>query len=387
VLLVSLRLGVSSFGGPVAHLGYFRDEYVTRRAWVSDEGFADIVALCQSLPGPASSQVNMAIGMARAGLPGALAAWIGFTLPSAVALTAFAFVAGTGGLIDSGWMHGIMLAAVAVVAQALVAMARRLTPDTPRVLFAVTAAIVSLLVPASLAQLAIIVAGGVAGRLLLPSDSAVRGEYLHIAIPRSVSIGALTLFVLFLIGLPVLRQLVPTHWISLVESYYRVGSLVFGGGHVVLPLLHAETVPSGWVSDPQFLAGYGAAQAMPGPLFTFAAYLGAIEGPTPNGIPGALLALGAIFLPSFLLLVGVLPFWASLRARPGFQSVLAGVNAAVVGLLVAALYAPVWSGAVRTPEDFCIALACFSLLAVKKVRPWMVVGLGAAAGAALRLLS
>ncbi len=386
MLGVSLRLGLTSFGGPVAHLGYFRDEFVVRRKWISEQGFADIVALCQFLPGPASSQVNMSIGMARAGIPGAIAAWVGFTLPSAAALTAFALLFGGSTAIDSGWMHGIMLAAVAVVAQAVWSMAQRLAPDARRASFVIAAAMASLLLPAALTQVFVIVAAGIAGRLLLaPSASAPREE-LPIHFPRALSIASLVLFFVLLAGLPIVRALVSAQWLALTESFYRVGSLVFGGGHVVLPLLHREVVPAGWLNDAQFMAGYGAAQAVPGPLFTFAAYVGAASGLKPNGIPGALIALVSIFLPSFLLLIGVLPFWSMVRSRQGFQSALAGINAAVVGLLAAAFYQPVWTGSVRSIPDVCIVLAAFALLAFWKARPWMVVAAGAAAGAAVRLL-
>jgi chromate transporter len=387
VFAVSLRLGLTSFGGPIAHLGYFRDAYVVRRAWLSEEGFADLVALCQVLPGPASSQVNMSIGFARAGAWGAVAAWAGFTLPSAAALVAFAFLVGALDVLSSGWLHGIMITAVAVVAQALWGMAARLAPDRKRATMAVIAAILSILLPTALAQVLLIAAGGLFGWLLLPARNDLRGDDFSLHIPRGISILCLSLFFLLLAGLPLLRALFPAHWLALVESFYRVGSMVFGGGHVVLPLLHREVVLSAWISEAQFMAGYGAAQAVPGPLFTFAAYLGALMSPSPGGVLGALIALAAIFFPSFLLLVGVLPLWAGLRVKPAFQSVLAGINAAVVGLLAAALYTPGWTGTIRSVPDFCIALSAFVLLVVWRARPWMVVGLGAAAGAAVRLLS
>jgi chromate transporter len=387
VLGASLKLGLTSFGGPIAHLGYFRAEYVTRRAWLSEDAFADLVALCQFLPGPASSQVNMSIGMSRAGIPGAAAAWLGFTLPSAAALTAFAWLLGVSGVIGSGWLHGIMLAAVGVVAQAVWGMAARLSADAKRAAITTAAAILALLLPFALTQVILIVTGGMAGRLLLRGVGTGSARELPIGVPRAVSVASLALFMVLLVGLPVLRSLFRLDWLALFESFYRVGSLVFGGGHVVLPLLHHEVVPTGWVSDAQFMAGYAAAQAVPGPLFTFSAYLGAVESISPNGIPGALLALGAIFLPSFLLLIGVLPFWNTLRARPGFQSALAGINAVVVGLLAAALYNPVWTSAVTSVPDFCIALGAFVLLARLNARPWMVVVLGAAAGQVVRMVS
>jgi chromate transporter len=386
VLGSSLKLGLTSFGGPVAHLGYMRDEYVVRRKWLPEESFADLVALCQFLPGPASSQLNMSIGMTRAGIPGGLAAWVGFTLPSAAALTAFAFLVGVKGVFDSGWLHGIMLAAVAVVAQAVWSMASRFSGDARRAAVTAVAAIASLLLPSGLTQIALIAMGALAGRLLLPAGEAPKREKLALSVSRPVSVASLILFVLLLAGLPVLRGIFQVQWLSLIESFYRTGSLVFGGGHVVLPLLHREVVLPGWVGDPVFMAGYAAAQAVPGPLFTFAAYLGAVMGPEPHGVPGALIALGAIFLPSFLLLLGVLPFWNTLRERSGFQTALAGVNAAVVGLLAAALYQPVWTSAVATVPDFCIALGAFVLLTRLGARPWMVVVIGAAAGAGMRLI-
>ncbi len=387
VLAVSLKLGLTSFGGPVAHLGYFRSEYVVRRQWLSEDAFADLVALCQFLPGPASSQVNMSIGMSRAGIAGAAAAWLGFTLPSAAALTAFALLLGVNGVIGSGWLHGIMLAAVGVVAQAVWAMAARLSADAKRAALTAAAAIVSLLIPLALTQVIIIAAGGLVGRLFLSGRGTSSPQELPLRVPRAVSIASLFLFLVLLAGLPVLRVFMRLDWLALFESFYRVGSLVFGGGHVVLPLLHGEVVLPGWVSESRFMAGYAAAQAVPGPLFTFAAYLGAAATTYPNGVPGALIALVAIFLPSFLLLVGVLPYWSSLRAQPGFQSALSGINASVVGLLAAALYSPVWTSSVATVPDFCIALGAFVLLARMNARPWMVIALGAAAGQVVRLAS
>ena len=387
VLGASFKLGLTSFGGPVAHIGYLRDEYVVRRKWLREGVFADLVALCQLLPGPASSQVNMSIGMSRAGLPGALAAWLGFTLPSAVAMTGFAFLLGVTGVLDSGWLHGIMLAAVGVVAQAVMAMAARHSRDAGRGVMTAAAAIVSLLLPSGLTQVALIVAGGIVGRLLLPSQGVGEHDRLPLRVSKPVSLIALGLFFFLLVGLPVLRAVLQCPWLSLVDSFYRTGSLVFGGGHVVLPLLHSEVVRPGWVSDSRFMAGYAAAQAVPGPLFTFAAYLGAVMTAGPGGTWGALIALMAIFLPSFLLLIGVLPFWNVLRERPGFQSALSGINATVVGLLAAALYQPVWTSTISTVPDFCIALGAFVLLTRVGARPWMVVGLGAAAGAAVRFLS
>jgi chromate transporter len=386
VFLVSLRLGLTSFGGPIAHLGYFRDAYVVRRRWLGEEAFADLLALCQFLPGPASSQLNMSIGMVRAGIPGAVAAWLGFTLPSAVALTVFAFLVGAPDVAGSGALHGVMVAAVAVVAQAVWAMARRFAREPRAASLAAGAAIASLLLPSALSQLLVIAAAAALGRLLLPSPGLPRGGDLPVRVKGWVSIASLCLFALLLAGLPILRAIDPSPWVAVAESFYRSGSLVFGGGHVVLPLLHREVVLPGWIGESQFLSGYGAAQAVPGPLFTFAAYLGALMPWPPNGIAGALLALVAIFFPSFLLLVGILPFWAALRAKPGVQAALGGVNAAVVGLLAAALYRPVGTGAITGAADVCIALVAFLLLQSWKARPWIVVALAAGAGEALRLL-
>ncbi len=387
VTAASCKLGLTSFGGPVAHIGYLREEYVVRRGWLREDAFADLVALCQILPGPASSQVNMSIGMSHAGILGGLVAWLGFTLPSAAVMTGFAFLLGVSGVFGSGWLHGIMCGAVGVVAQAVGAMAVRYSADARRAAITAIAAILSLLAPSGLVQLALIAAGGIAGRFLLTTPRERERERLPLQVSRPVSLVSLASFFALLAGLPLLRAVFQYPLLSVIESFYRTGSLVFGGGHVVLPLLHNEVVLPGWVSDSRFMAGYAAAQTVPGPLFTFAAYLGAVISPGPGGVWGALIALVAIFLPSFLLLIGVLPFWNTLRARPGFQSALAGINATVVGLLAAALYQPVWTSTVATVPDFCIALGAFVLLTRMRARPWMVVALGAIAGAAVRLVS
>ncbi len=387
VFLVALRLGLTSFGGPVAHLGYFREEYVARRKWLDEASYADVVALCQFLPGPASSQVGMTVGIMRAGLPGGFAAWLGFTLPSAVLLTVFAFGVGSLDLADAGWLRGLKIVAVAVVAQAVWGMGRSLAPDKERASIAVLAAIFALAWPAAWVQIAVIAGGGLAGRFLLRADSgAERQERLASGIPRWLAAAALVVFAGLLAALPLLRQAQPAQWLALVDSFFRSGALVFGGGHVVLPLLQAEVVPPGWVTKDQFIAGYGAAQAVPGPLFTFSAYLGAVSGPPPNGVAGAALALGAIFAPSFLLVAGALPFWDLLRSRSAFQSALRGVNAAVVGILVAALYNPVWTSAVQSAEDFALAAAALLLLVSWRFPPWLVVALSAGAGAGLSLI-
>ena len=383
VLRVFLRLGLSSFGGPVAHLGYFRSEFVERRGWLDEPAYADIVALCQFLPGPASSQVGISIGILRAGLPGGLLAWLGFTAPSALAMILFGYgVTALGNLADSPWLHGLKIVAVAVVAQAVWGMARSLCPDRERATIAVGAAMLALAIPSSPGQIGAIAAGGLIGWRLLPGPAQVQGQHsLTVHLPRVWSAAALASFFALLIGLPLLAASVPSHAVALVDSFYRSGALVFGGGHVVLPLLQAAVVPPGWVTNDGFLAGYGAAQAVPGPLFTFAAYLGTVMGPAPLGWVGGLICVAAIFLPSCLLVLGALPFWDALRRRSAVQSALRGVNAAVVGLLLAALYNPVWTSAIFGPADFAIGILAFLALAFWAAPPWLVVIFGAVTAA------
>jgi len=380
VFRIFLRLGLTSFGGPVAHLGYYRAEFVERRKWLDEHSYADIVALCQFLPGPASSQVSIAIGIMRAGLLGGVAAWLGFTLPSAVAMLAFAYGVQSLGVADAGWLHGLKVVAVAVVAQAVWGMARSLAPDRPRASLAIVAAIVALASRTAGAQVFVIVVAGLVGWILLPAAAASATTAMRIPIGHGLAVGALALFFALLVGLPIARQAVPSHGLEVFDSFYRAGSLVFGGGHVVLPLLQAEVVPPGWVTNEEFIAGYGAAQAVPGPLFTFAAYLGAVKHQPPNGWVGAGWALIAIFLPAFLLIIGALPFWGLLRERAGFQAALRGINAAVVGLLLAALYDPVWTSAVTSHADFGLALVAFGLLMFWRLPPWLVVMIAAAGG-------
>jgi chromate transporter len=383
VLGISTRLGLTSFGGPVAHLGYFREEYVRRRGWISEDAYADLVALCQFLPGPTSSQVGVAIGILRAGLPGAVASWLGFTLPSAIILVAFAFGLQRLGVTDAGWLHGLKIAAVAVVANAVWGMARSLAPDRERATLAILSAIVVLAWPGALGQVLVIALAGLIGWRLLGSSSDEKRVALPPAIGRRTAIASIVVFLALLGLLPVLRQVVTNQAFIVFDSFFRVGSLVFGGGHVVLPLLQAEVVPPGWVTNEEFVAGYGAAQAVPGPLFTFAAYLGAVMHQPPNGIAGAAIALVAIFLPTFLMVVGALPFLSALRARAGFQAALRGINAAVVGLLLAALYHPVWTSAIKTSADLALALVVFALLAWWSFPAWLVVLIAALGGAAL----
>jgi chromate transporter len=384
VLAVFTRLGLTSFGGPVAHLGYFRDEFVVRRRWLHEKAYADLVALSQFLPGPASSKVGIAIGLSRAGYPGAVAAWAGFTLPSAIALVLFGFGVGAiGDALGSGWLHGLKVAAVAVVAQAVLGMMRSLAPDRQRASVAVAAAAIVLAFPSAWGQVSAILLGGGAGLWLIRSAAPADHAVLPHAVSRTAAVIAIAFFFIMLLGLPLLATAIPSQSVQLVNAFYRAGSLVFGGGHVVLPLLQAAVVPPGWVTTDVFLAGYGAAQAVPGPLFTFSAYLGAVMGPQPNGWAGAILCLTAMFLPSFLLVIGPLPFWDDLRARPWAHSVLGGVSAAVVGLLLAALYKPVWTAGIASAGDFALAAAAFLLLFMWQTPPWIVVILCAAGGAAL----
>lgn len=386
VLLVATRLGLTSFGGPVAHLGYFREEYVARRRWLDERAYADLVALCQFLPGPASSQVGIAIGILRAGLLGGLAAWVGFTLPSAIALVLFALGIRGLDLSGPGWLHGLKLAAVAIVAHAVWGMARTLCPDRERATLAIAAALVLAGWPTGPAQVLVIVAAGIIGWRWLPAPAPGAASPVRVPFGRRVGVAALAVFFGLLVALPLLRLAFPDGSLAVFDSFYRTGSLVFGGGHVVLPLLQAEVVPPGWVTNEEFLAGYGAAQAVPGPLFTFAAFLGAVMRSGPGGGPGAALAVGAIFLPAFLLVVGALPFWEALRARAPAQAALRGINAAVVGLLLAALYHPVWTSAVHRPADFALALAAFGLLSLWRLPPWLVVVFAAAGGSAIAWL-
>jgi chromate transporter len=384
VFLAFLRLGLTSFGGPIAHLGYFRAEFVERRRWLDDRSYSDLVALCQFLPGPASSQVGMAVGLLRAGWRGSLAAWLGFTMPSALLLIAFAYgVARYGQLAHSGAVHGLKVVAVAVVAQAVWGMAKSLCPDRPRAGLAIGAALFSLMLPGAGGQVGAIVLCGLAGLWLLRLPRLAPGAHQPYHLSRRTGAAALGLLVLLLAGLPVLARASGSVLLSQVEGFFRTGALVFGGGHVVLPLLQAVVVPGGAISNADFLAGYGAAQAVPGPLFTFAAYLGtAIAGPWPAWI-GGLVFLVAIFVPAFLLVVGALPFWDSLRQLDKVRDAMAGINAGVVGILLSALYDPVWTSAIHTRADFGLGLAAFGLLAYARWSPLAVALLTAAAGALL----
>lgn len=384
VFMAFLKLGLTSFGGPIAHLGYFRDELVTRRGWLSDHAYADLVALCQFLPGPASSQVGFALGLMRAGWLGAFSAFTAFTLPSALILLAFAMTAANiSGPIGTGVLQGLKIVAVAIVAQAVWGMAKNLCPDRERASIAVVAVAMLAFVPGAFGMIGAIGVGAAAGLLLgRGTEKQVSG---HITMPVSRRQAGLcvAVFAVLLVLLPFVAG--GSQTLEVVDAFYRSGALVFGGGHVVLPLLQTETVASGWVTPDAFLAGYGAAQAVPGPLFTFAAYLGAVLGPEPNGFAGATIALLAVFLPGFLILIAVLPFWDRFRTMATTQSLMQGANAAVVGVLGAALYSPVFTSAIGDMRDFTLALLCFALLMAWKMPSWAVVIVAALGGVGLSL--
>lgn len=377
ILAVSAKLGLTSFGGPIAHLGYFHDEYVRRRQWLSDRSYADLVALCQFLPGPASSQVGIGIGAIRAGVLGGFAAWLGFTLPSVIALVLFAYLLQGFDFGSAGWIHGLKIVAVAIVAQAIAGMWGKLAQGRGRATIAIFAASATLLWPTVFGQVLIMVTAGIVG-LILYRESAVSEEgSLNVPVKRSFAAVCLILFFGLLLLLPLIRQSAAApDAATMFDSFYRAGSLVFGGGHVVLPMLEREVVPTGWIGMADFSAGYGAAQAVPGPLFTFAAYLGAMIG----GAKGAAIATAAIFLPAFLLIMGTLPFWSLLRKNAKVQGALIGVNAAVVGILLAALYSPLGTTAILAPEDFALASLLFLMLVYWKLPPWIVVTAGAIGG-------
>jgi chromate transporter len=374
--VVSLRLGFTSFGGPIAHLGYFHEEYIRRRKWLDERGYAELVALCQFLPGPASSQVGIGIGVIRAGLLGGIVAWLGFTLPSMIALVLFAMLLQGFDMGNAGWIHGLKIVAVAIVAQAVLGMGQKLTPDPSRATLAILVMMMTLLWQTAFSQVIFIITAGLIGLFIYRKKEAEVASDLHVPVSRVAAIMCLSIFVGLLFALPFLRQFTDNHWVAIMDSFYRSGSLVFGGGHVVLPLLEREVVPIGWVSSEDFLAGYGATQAVPGPLFTFAGYLGAMY----RGVAGAVVATVAIFLPAFLLVIGTLPFWNSLRRSPKMQAALTGVNAAVVGILLAALYNPIWISAILSPEDFVLAVILFGMLLFWKLPSWIVVVAGMIGG-------
>ncbi|MFP7176957.1 chromate transporter [Priestia filamentosa] len=381
VLFVSTRLGLTSFGGPIAHLGYFHEEYVRRRKWIDEKSYADLVALCQFLPGPASSQVGIGIGVMRAGVLGGITSFIGFTLPSVIALILFALILKEFNVGEAGWIHGLKIVAVAVVAHAILGMAQKLAPDLKRKAIALFALVATLLWQTAYIQVGVILLAAFMGYLIYKQNKENEDSRIQFPLTRRFGVLCLTLFFGLLILLPILRGVTSWNWMALFDSFYRSGSLVFGGGHVVLPLLEREFVPTGWLSKEAFLAGYGAAQAVPGPLFTFAAYLGTVM----NGWQGGLLATFAIFLPAFLLILGTLPFWDSLRRNPKIKGALMGVNAAVVGILIAAFYEPIWTSSILAPIDFAFAAILFSMLVHWKLPPWVIVITGAIGGSLITL--
>ncbi|GHH97510.1 chromate transporter [Neobacillus kokaensis] len=376
ILLVSTRLGLTSFGGPVAHLGYFHEEYVRRKKWLDEKSYADLVALCQFLPGPASSQVGIGIGVHRGGLLGGILAFIGFTAPSAIALILFALLLQGLNIHDAGWIHGLKIVAVAVVAHAIAGMAQKLTPDKPTKAIALFALTATLLWQTAVTQVGIIVLSAAVGLLIFKHNKEESTGNLAFPVSHRFATACLGLFFGLLIFLPILKEFTSSYWLALFDSFYRSGSLVFGGGHVVLPLLEREFVPTGWLSKEEFLAGYGAAQAVPGPLFTFAAYIGAVT----KGWIGGMVATIAIFLPAFLLVLGTLPFWNTLRHNPKIKGALVGINAAVVGILIAAFYNPIWTSSILEPKDFAFAAILFSMLVYWKLPPWVIVVTGAIGG-------
>nr|WP_236561124.1 chromate transporter [Pontibacillus sp. HMF3514] len=369
IFLISLRLGLTSFGGPVAHLGYFQDEYVKRRKWLDDKSFADLIALCQFLPGPASSQVGISIGMVRGGIIGGICSWIGFTLPSVIALVIFALAINGTSIEGASWVSGLKLVAVAVVAHAIMNMGKKLTPDLPRITIAMITAFILLFYQTAVSQIALIIVAGIVGIMLFQNKELPQGNDVGLTYKKRTGIISLSLFFILLIGIPFVASWSSSIYVTIFDTFYRVGSIVFGGGHVVLPLLEAEVVPNGFISKEMFLAGYGATQAVPGPMFTFASFIGTVM----SGVSGAVVATIAMFLPSFFLLIGVLPFWDDLRKVKRVRAALLGVNAAVVGLLIAALYDPIWTSAITSSKDVAVGLAAFTLLYFWKVPAWLVV--------------
>ncbi|WP_251638764.1 chromate transporter [Sporosarcina sp. NCCP-2716] len=382
ILIVSTRLGFTSFGGPTAHLGYFHEEYVRRRKWMDEKTYADLVALSQFLPGPASSQVGIGIGVMRAGVAGGIISFIGFTLPSVIALILFALLLTDFDVGNAGWLHGLKIVAVAIVAQAIVGMAKNLTPDLKRKAIALFALLATLLWQSAFTQVSVILAAAILGLFLFNKNNEVKETRTHFPVTKRISVICLSLFVGLLFLLPVIREVTGSSWVAMFDSFYRSGSLVFGGGHVVLPLLEQELVPTGWISEEAFLAGYGATQAVPGPLFTFAAYLGTVM----KGWQGGMVATLAVFLPAFLLIVGALPFWDRLRNNPKISGAILGVNAAVIGILISAFYFPIWTSSILAPADFALAAVLFSMLAYWKLPPWIVVVAGAAGGSLLTIM-
>ena len=382
IFLVSTRLGLTSFGGPTAHLGYFHEEYVRRRKWMGEKSYADLVALAQFLPGPASSQVGIGIGVMHAGILGGIISFIGFTLPSVIALILFALLLTGFDIGNAGWIHGLKIVAVAIVAHAIIGMAKNLTPDLKRKAIAIFALIGTLLWQSAFTQVGVILIAAFFGFLLFKQHDKVEITKSNFPITKRVSMICLLLFFGLLFLLPLIKEVTGSYWVAMFDSFYRSGSLVFGGGHVVLPLLEQELVPIGWISEESFLAGYGATQAVPGPLFTFAAYLGAVM----KGWRGGLVATLAVFLPAFLLILGALPFWDVLRNNPKIKGAIMGVNAAVIGILISAFYFPIWTSSILAPIDFALAAILFSMLAYWKLPPWIIVLTGAIGGSLMTLI-
>jgi chromate transporter len=376
IIKSSTKLGLTSFGGPAAHIGYFREEYVKKRQWLDDKMYADLVALCQFLPGPASSQVGIAVGLMRGGMLGGILSWIGFTLPSVLLLMGFAWLITSTGSFDSGWIKGLKIVAVAVVAHALIGMGKSLTPDKKRITVAMIAAIITLMIPTAIGQIAIIIGAGLAGYIMYRNEQTPEPVKIPLTFGKRTGMIAWGIFFVLLIGIPLIRPFVQSSLFAVFDIFYRVGSIVFGGGHVVLPMLEREVVPAGWMDAETFIAGYGAAQAVPGPLFTLSGYLGQLM----VGPMGAAVAVFAMFLPSFLLVIGTLPFWSVIRSKPAIQAALKGINAAVVGILLAAFYNPVFVSAIGSTLDFGIAILGFTLLFFYKWPPWLVVLVSALLG-------
>ncbi|GIO24077.1 chromate transporter [Oceanobacillus sp. J11TS1] len=382
IFLISTRLGLTSFGGPTAHLGYFHEEYVNRRKWMDEKSYADLVALAQFLPGPASSQVGIGIGVMRAGILGGIISFIGFTMPSVIALILFAVLLTEMDISHTGWIHGLKIVAVVIVAHAIMGMAKNLTPDIRRKSIALFALIGTLVWQTAFTQIDVILIAALLGFLLFKQHEDKEGASFLFPISKRISVICLLLFLGFLFLFPILREVTGSTWVAMLDSFYRAGSLVFGGGHVVLPLLEQELVPKGWISEEAFLAGYGVTQAVPGPLFTFSAYLGAVM----KGWLGGLLATFAIFLPAFLLILGALPFWDRLRHNAKMKGAMMGVNAAVVGILISAFYHPIWTSSILTSLDFALAAVLFSMLVYWKLPPWVIVVTGIIGGAVLSFL-
>lgn len=376
ILGTSLKLGLTSFGGPVAHLGYFKNEYIDKRKWLDEKMYADIIALCQFLPGPASSQVGIAIGMLRGGMIGGIVSWLGFTIPSVIVLILFALAYQSFAFSDANFITSLKIVAVAVVAHAVLGLGKKLTPDQPRIVIAIIAMVIMILFPSAIVQISVIIGAAIVGFIMFSKQAETKIQSFTVSISKKQGFLSLTILAVLLIGLPILAQTMSNSYVSIFDTFFRVGSIVFGGGHVVLPLIEQEVVPNGLLTSGEFLAGYGMAQAVPGPLFTFASYVGTML----NGILGGVVATVAMFLPSFLLIVGALPFLSELRRLKSFQGILTGVNASVVGILLAAFYNPVFISVIDTGAHFALAVILFVLLQFWKTPAWFVVLIGVILG-------